>query len=213
MAIKTHVVVVDDHVSIRQMLGIVLAREGPYEMVGEAGTGFEALRICRLLKPELVILDLVLPEMNGAELLTMLREELRETRFLIYSGVVSPELMIEALQAKPHGFVHKTDDWAVFREALRAVAAGCCYYTPVATRLLNQPRTTSLVRVALSERERQVLQMIAEGMSNKEMAKRLGLSIKTIEHHRAHIMDKLGMHDVATLTRYALRLGLVPTEA
>src|SRR5688500_2588239 len=102
---KTHVVVVDDHASIRQMLGIMLTREGPYEMVGEAGTGFEALKICRRLKPRLVILDLILPELNGVEVLRTLREELLDTHFLVYSGTVRAEVVIEALQARPHGFV------------------------------------------------------------------------------------------------------------
>lgn len=208
---KTRVVVIDDHVSIRQMLGIVLAREGPYEIVGEAGTGFEALKICRKLKPRLVILDLLLPEMNGAEVLEKLRSELPDTRFLIYSGATSRELTINALRAKPHGFVHKTDEWAVFREALKAVAAGCCYLTPFATRLLDQQRGDA-PRPSLSERERLVLQMIAEGKSNKVMADRLALSAKTVEHHRAQVMVKLDIHDVATLTRYAVQHGLVPAE-
>lgn len=209
---KTRVVIVDDHVSIRQMLGIVLAREGPYEVVGEAGTGFEALKVCRRVKPRLVILDLVLPEMNGVEVLAQLRGELFDTKFLVYSGTMSRQLAVEALQAKPHGFVHKTDDWVVFREALRAVTSGCCYFTQFATRLLDEQRGAMSPRTELSERERQVLQMIAEGMSNKIMADRLALSSKTVEHHRAQVMMKLNMHDVATLTRYAVQLGLVPAE-
>lgn len=209
---KTKVVVVDDHASIRQMLAIVLAKEGPYEVVGEAGTGFEALKVCRKVKPHLVILDLVLPEMNGVEVLRTLRAELWETRFMIYSGTMSRALIVEALQARPHGFVHKTDELSTFREALRAVLGGCCYFTPFATKLMDEDRQTGATLPQLSQRERSVLQMIAEGMSNKQMADRFSLAPKTVEHYRAQLMQKLGMHDVATLTRCAVRMGLIEVE-
>jgi DNA-binding NarL/FixJ family response regulator len=209
---KNRVVVVDDHASIRQMLGIVLAREGPYEMVGEAGNGFEALKVCRTLKPQIVVLDLLLPELNGVEVLRTLRGELREPRFVVYSGTLNRGLIVEALQARPHGFVHKTDALSTFCEALRAVAGGCSYFTPFATKLMDDERQVSTATARLTDRERAVLQMIAEGLSNKEMACRFSIAPKTVEHHRAQVMLKLGMHNVATLTRYAVRLGLVPNE-
>ncbi len=209
---KTRVVVVDDFVSIRQMLALVLAREGPYEVVGEAGTGFEALKVCRKLKPQLVILDLVLPELNGAEVLRTLRSETREARFIVYSGTHSRPLIVEALQARPHGFVHKSDALVTFCEALRAVNNGCCYFTPFATQLMDEQRGEEPGAPRLTPRERAVLQMVAEGMSNKQMAGRLSLSAKTVEHYRARVMQKLHVHDVATLTRHAVRLGLVGIE-
>lgn len=209
---KTRVVVVDDHVSIRQMLAVVLAREGPYEVVGEAGTGPEALKVCRKLKPQLVVLDLLLPEMSGVDVLRTLRTELWETRFMIYSGTLNRALVAETLQARPHGFVHKEDSLPTFREALRAVVGGCSYFTPLATRLMDEQRQTNGAVMQLSERERGVLQMIAEGLCNKEMAVRMGIAPKTVERHRAQVMQKLGMHDIATLTRHAVRLGLVTVE-
>jgi len=210
---KTRVVVIDDHASIRQMVAMVLAREGPYEVVGEAGTGFEALKVCRKLKPQLVVLDLVLPELNGVEVLRTLRPEMRDSRFMVYSGTVNRALIVEALQARPHGFVHKSDALATFCEALRAVTGGCCYFTPFGTKLMDEDRYASTAASALTDRERAVLQMIAEGMSNKQMASRFSIAAKTVEHHRAQVMRKLGMHDVATLTRYAVRLGLVTVES
>lgn len=209
---KTRVVVVDDHVSIRQMLAIVLAKEGPYEIVGEAGTGFEALKLCRRVQPQLVLLDLLLPELNGVEVLRALRGELRDTRFVVYSGTLHRGLIAEALEARPHGFVHKEDSLGTFREALRAVLAGCCYFTPLATRLMDGERQQAQATARLTERERAVLQMIAEGMSNKEMAGRFGIAPKTVEHYRAQVMQKLNIHDVATLTREAVRMGLVTVE-
>ena len=209
---KTRVVVVDDHVSVRQMLGVVLEREGLYEVVGEAGTGFEALKVCRKMKPRLIILDLVLPELSGVEVLRTLRAEMRDARIMVYSGTLSRALIVEALQARPHGFVHKTDALPTFCEALRAVSGGCSYFTPFATKFMDEERGVSATASVLTERERAVLQMVAEGRSNKEMAERLVLSAKTVEHHRAHVMEKLGVRDVAGLTRVAIRQGLVPLD-
>jgi DNA-binding NarL/FixJ family response regulator len=209
---KNHVVVVDDHASVRQMLGIVLEREGPYEMVAEAGNGFQALKECRRYLPQIVVLDLLLPELNGLEVLRTLRGELRDTRFMVYSGTLNRNLIVEALQMRPHGFVHKADALPVFCEALRAVAGGCCYFTPFAMKLMDDRQPACGLLSRLTDRERAVLQMIAEGLSNKKMSSRLCIATKTVEHHRAQVMQKLGIHDVATLTRYAIRLGLVTVE-
>lgn len=210
---NTRVVVVDDHVSVRQMLSLVLTREGPYEVIGEAGTGFEALKMCRDLRPQLIVIDLVLRELNGVEVLMALRGELRDARFMVYSGTQNRGLIAEALRARPHGFVHKSDTLAVFCDALRAVSNGCCYFTPFATKLMDDERYLSRKASALTDRERAVLQMIAEGMSNKEMAVRICIAPKTVEHYRAQVMQKLNIHDVATLTRYAVRQGIVTVES
>jgi DNA-binding NarL/FixJ family response regulator len=209
---KTRVVVVDDHVSIRQMLGRMLALEGPYEMVGEAGTGFEALEVCRKLKPRLVILDLLLPQLNGVEVLRQLRSESQDARFVVFSGAMGVEIVAEALHARPHAFVHKMDGWEVFCEALRAVQAGCSYFTPFATRVLDDRRSSVAIHTVLSPRERVVLQMVAKGMSTKEIADCLHLAVKTVEHHRAQVMEKLNLHCVAKLTLYAIRQGLISAE-
>ncbi len=210
---KTNVVLVDDYCSVRQMLAMVLDREGGYALVGEARTGFEALRVCARTRPRLVILDLALPEMNGLEVLRRLWTESREMRVLVYSGVENRELILQALRERPHGFVHKRDALATLREALRTVTAGGTFLTPFATDLLDTARGLEPARSVLTEREREVLQMVAEGMSNKQMAGRMGLSAKTVEHHRAALMEKLGLRDVARLTRYAVGQGLVPAEA
>jgi DNA-binding NarL/FixJ family response regulator len=208
---KTRVMVVDDHASIRQMLGALLPREGAFEMVAEAGTGLEAIQMHRKARPHLVVLDLVLPEMNGIGLLQYLREQSRETRTIVYCGTDRRDLILEALRARPHGFVLKRDPFAAFREALRMVTSGCSYFTSFATRLLDEERSAT-GNPFLSPRERAVVQMVAEGRSNKEVAKQLEIAAKTVERHRARVMEKLGVHDVAGLTRYAMRNGLVSVE-
>ena len=208
---KTRVMVVDDHASVRQMLGALLPGVGAFEMVAEAGTGLEAIQTLRREKPNLVVLDLALPELNGVGLLQHLRLEAREVRTLVYSGTVNREMILGALRARPHGFVLKKEPWSTFREALRMVNAGCCYFTPFATRLLDESGPTGS-SITLTPRESAVLQMVAEGRSNKEMATQLSISAKTVEHHRSHVMVKLGVHDVAGLTRYAVRQGLVALD-
>jgi DNA-binding NarL/FixJ family response regulator len=206
---KVRVAIVDDHAAVRQMLALLLEREGNYEICGEAGTGFEALKMVRKAKPRVLILDVLLPELNGVEVLRALRVEKCDSRILLFSGTMNRDLIVEALQARPHGFVHKQEPLPIFREALRAVGNGSGYFTPFASDLLNEARGGRAGWDALSSRERAILQMIAEGRANKEIALLLCISPKTVEHHRSHLMEKLGLHDVASLTRCAVRRGLV----
>lgn len=208
---KTRVMVVDNQISFRQMLGALLPREGAYDFVAEAGTGLEAIQLLAREKPDLVVLDLALPELNGIGLLQHLREEARGTRTLVYCGTSHREMILEGLLARPHGFVLKCEPWSAFQEALRMVNAGCSYFTHFVTRMLDEAGP-SRSGWTLATREITVLQMVAEGRSNKEIARRLAISVKTVEHHRSHIMEKLDLHDVAGLTRYAVRQGLVSLD-
>jgi DNA-binding NarL/FixJ family response regulator len=210
---KTSVVLIDNQASVRQMLALLLTSESGYEVTGEARTGLEALKVCSSKRPMLVIVELQLPEMSGVDVVLRLREQMRQVRVLVYSGAQHRELTLAALRARPHGFVHKEDSLATLREALKAVSAGCSYFTPFAGRLLDD----SLAAPAsgwerLTKRERVVLQMVAEGKTSKEVADRLVISPKTVEHHRANLMQKLGRRDVAGLTRDAVRHGLVSVE-
>jgi DNA-binding NarL/FixJ family response regulator len=207
---KISVLLVDDHTSIRQMLAFVLRREGPYEIVGEVSSGVEAIERCRELQPRLVVLDLHLPELSGVQVVRHIRREWQNTRTLVYSGTTSEALIAEAMHERPHGFVHKEDSLQVFREALRAVIAGRNYFTQVAAET-NERSGASGVS-ALTERERVVLQLVAEGASTKQIADRLGMAVKTVETHRSNLCAKLDIHDVATLTRFAVRHGLVSVD-
>lgn len=206
---KTAVVLVDDHLSLRQMLTRVLESTGEFEVVADAGSGIEGLKLCRQYHPKVVILDLLLPELSGVDLLATLREELRDTRFLVYSGSLNQSLVLSALRSRPHGFVHKEDSLATLIDALRAVAQGGTYLTSFATRLAESVGDCASPLDRLSAREREVLQLVAEGCSSKAIASRLSIANKTVEHHRTSLMQKLGLHDIANLTRLAVREGLV----
>jgi DNA-binding NarL/FixJ family response regulator len=209
---KVPVVIIDEHAAIREMVALVLAGEGHYEVVGHAGTGPEALRVCREHKPELVILELVLPGLSGLEVLRTLRSELPLVRWLVFSSTVQREAVRRVLLDNPHGFVHKRDELADFHEALRAVARGRSYFTPFAMQCRGGEGASLCPAAVLTEREREVLRMIAEGQTSKEMAARLEVACRTVEHHRSNLMEKLKIHDIARLTRFAVQVGLVPVE-
>jgi DNA-binding NarL/FixJ family response regulator len=206
---KTKAIVVDGHASVRQMLTGQLQQGGLCEVVGEATTGFEALALFRKKMPALVMLEVILPEMDGIEVARQLRRQAPDLRVLFYSGTLDNELILEALRECPHGFVHKSDTLATLLEAVRVVTRGCTYFTPLATSLLVRPGGWMTERTALSGRERTILKLLAEGLSNKEMALKLNISSKTVEYHRSRLMTKLGLHDIARLTRYAVQTGLV----
>src|SRR5580692_1671323 len=182
------VVIVDDHVAIRKMLVVFLRRETGYEVVGETGSGLEALSLCAELTPDLVILDLMLLELSGAEVIHRIREQSPDTRVLIYSGTQNLAAIRRCLQAEPDGFVEKFDDINVLREGLKSVTAGRKYFTAMPAGLLNKLRYEKL---DLTDREVEILQLIAEGQFSKEIASRLQISFKTVENHRASLMHKI----------------------
>lgn len=208
---RATVLIADDHTSIRQMLAYMIPREGPYEVIGQVSNGLAAIEKVLELKPRLVVLDLLLPEMNGIEVVRRLRQIARETRLLIYSGTSSNELVAEALRARPHGFVHKEDTLQDFRDALRAVMSGISFVTKHANEM-SERCDGVLAGDLLTERERDVLRLVAEGHSSKEIADRTGISVKTVEAHRGNISNKLGLHDAVALTRFAIRHGFASLE-
>jgi DNA-binding NarL/FixJ family response regulator len=209
---KKRIVIVDDHVSIRDMLVWILRHEAGYEVIGEAGSGIEAIKVCIACRPDLLILDLVLPCISGPEVLRRVRKELPGTRILIYSGTCSGALVKEALRERPHGYVEKLEGLGTLRKAISTIAEGGSYFSGVARHLLCECSGTRPADSDLSRREREVLQMIAEGRSSKQISGLLDVAVKTVENHRANLMAKLDMHDVATLTRYAAGQGMVALD-
>jgi DNA-binding NarL/FixJ family response regulator len=159
-----------------------------------------------------IVLDAKLPGLNGVDLLRRLNKVLTNLRVLVFSGHENPVLVREMLEAGAHGFVEKTAGLFEFKKGLETVANGGTYFGPSVAALLRNvvanPSASSSSDF-LTDREREVLQLVAESYSTKEIAVKLGISVKTVDNHRTNLMRKLNLHDVASLTRYALEIGLI----
>ena len=171
----------------------------------------DAIKVCTSCRPDLLILDLILPCLSGIEVLRRVRRELPATRVLIYSGSTNGEDP-EALRERPHGYVEKLDGLKILREAISTIAQGGSYFSAVASHAMSGSGWKRPNDSDLSQREREILQLIAEGRSSKQISGLLNVAVKTVENHRANLMAKLDMHDVASLTRYAACKGLVALE-
>lgn len=203
------VLTVDDQLAVREMLEGVLDQMGGFTVVAQAETGREGLKLFRQHKPDLVVAGLSLREMCGPEMLGAMREEAPAVRRVVFSGTRNRALLLAGLRCNPHGFVHKTEPLAVLRAALEAAAAGKIYFGAYATALADAANGKDERTTDLPARQRVVLQLIAEGRSTKQIAHHLALSPKTIDNYRSRLMERLGVHDVASLTMYAVREGLV----
>lgn len=206
---RKRIVLVDDHKSVRQMLADIMSRDWLCDVVGQAGSGTDALKVCADTKPDVLVLDLVLPQFSGVEVMRRLQVMLPEMRTVIFTGAVNDLLIREALRCRPHGFVEKTGRLESLREAIAAVISGRRYYSASAKLFLQTLRETGGASLELTARERKVLKLIADGYSNRRVAERLRIAVRTAEHHRSHLMKKLNLHDVADLARYAVRNGFV----
>lgn len=209
---KKRIVLADDHVSIRNMLVWILMQEQAYEVVGEAGSGLDAIKVCAICRPDLLILDLVLPCISGVEVLRRVRKEMPATRVLIFSGTCNTDLVKETLSERPHGYVEKLEGLGTLKQAIATITSGGCFFSGPATELMRGTAGTIGNGRPLSRREREILQMVAEGRSSKQISRLLNVAVKTVENHRSNLMAKLDMHDVASLTRYAAGRGMVALE-
>jgi DNA-binding NarL/FixJ family response regulator len=181
-----------------------------FDVLAETGNGREALDLCRKLRPEMAIIDLGIPGLPGDQVAARLLEEMPGLRLLIISSSFRSEALFDLLQKGVHGFVHKTESFESLLLAIESVAANKLFVcAPLST---GNPETSSedqLLLGRLSDREKEVLQGIAEGKTNKLLASDLGINIKTVEAHRTQLARKLGIHDIAGLTLFAARVGLV----
>jgi len=205
------ILLADDHAVVRQGFKMILAAQAEMEIVGEAGNGREAVDLAQKLKPDVVVMDVAMPELNGIEATRRLAASSPHTRVLALSMHKDSVYVREILRAGARGYLLKDSVAADLVSAVRAVAAGEGYLSPaVSDAVLNDYRRHVTNPIdQLTSREREVLQMLAEGKTNKEIAVVLNLSVYTIDAHRGRIMEKLNVHSINELVRFAVRNGLI----
>jgi two-component system response regulator NreC len=213
---KVRVLIVDDHVIVRDGVRMILEAQPDIEVVGEASDGREALERARQLSPDVVLMDIAMPGMNGLEATAAIRQELPDVQVLVLTMHEDYEYFFEVLRAGASGYVLKGASSNDLVSAIRAVHQGGVYLHPaVAKNLVSdyvkrmEPGEDRARYDGLSDRERQVLKLVAEGKTSQQIAEELFLSVNTVQTHRSHIMEKLGLHNRTDLIRYALRKGLV----
>ncbi len=204
------VLLADDHELVRQGLKLLLEREG-FNVVGEASEGQMAVQMVLRVCPDVAIFDIGMPLLNGLDAARELRRTSPKTKTILLTRHDENQYVTEALRAGVKGYVLKNQESADLVHAIRQVSRGEIYLSPSISRIVAEAflSKTEPLPDPLTSRERQVLQLIAEGKSSKEVAALLGISIKTAETHRTRLMQKLDIHDVASLVRYAIRHGLV----
>ena len=211
---KKRVAIVEDQTAVREMIVHVVHSDPDFEVVAEAGEGQSAIDLCLQATPDLIVLDVMLPGLNGTEVLRRLARQLPRVRVLIFSGFQDAPLLRELLEAGAHGFIGKTASLQELLKGIQIVSSGGSYFSPEIAGALRDAMATphpggaSLV-TRLTAREREILQLIAESNSTKEIATKLGISVKTAENHRTNLMKKLDLHDVASLTRFAIEHQLI----
>jgi two-component system, NarL family, nitrate/nitrite response regulator NarL len=213
MSEPIRLLIVDDHPIVRRGICMCLAHHEQIHIVGEAGNGREALDLTRELKPDVVLMDIDMPQMNGLVVTDLLRREMPQIKVLVLSMYANSEYALRIIQCGARGFVLKEASPDEIVRAIEAVYAGTAHFSPDVARVaLNQVvRGTSEAAgpSRLSSREREVLMHIAQGESNKEIASQLKIGVRTVETHRERIMRKLDIHSVAGLTRFAIAQGMV----
>ena len=211
------VVVVDDHRFMRELISAMLARqEGRYRVVAEKGDAATAIAACKELAPDLLILDINLPDLSGIEAVSHIKKHAPRTRILLCTAFVTDDRVAEALGSGAHGFVEKTNSWGEFIEAVQRVSGGEHFFrsrSGTASSGAARDTTQHLPggrKVVLTAREKEILTLLAHGDSSKEIAAKLYIGVGTVDSHRANLLSKLKMRNVASLVAYAFRSGLIP---
>jgi DNA-binding NarL/FixJ family response regulator len=216
---KKQIFIVEDHRLFREGLKAMLSPSQEYEIIGEAEDGLEAIRLIKKQKPDLVLLDLSMPRMNGLSVLREIKGAMPEVKILVLSIHESDQYVLQAFEAKADGYAIKDSSREELRVAIRSVLEGKKYISPgVAGNVLEgylDGRKTLKTKSALdtvTEREKEILKLLGEGYQNKEIAELVHISVKTVEKHRANIMAKLDLHNAAALTAFAFEHGLITTK-
>jgi len=210
------VVLADDHTVVRQGIRTLLESEEDISVVGEAENGQQAVQMAKDLQPDVVVMDIAMPSLNGLEATRQITKEGSAPRVLILSSYSDDEYVQQLTEAGASGYLVKQSAGPDLVMAIREAKRGNAFFSPIISRrLLDHHRRSSVAGqplkkgTSLTPREMQVLQLIAEGRANKQIADELMISVKTVEKHRQEVMNKLDIHDVAGLTRYAVTRGIV----
>jgi len=213
------ILIADDHAIIRRGLRTLLEHEPGLEVIAEACDGREAIEMAKRERPHVVILDIGMPNLNGIEAGRQIAEKLPETQIVILTVQADESYLLGALKAGARGYILKSSAESEVVDAVRAVSQGKAFFSPKVSRILADEYTRYLQREdvddpydLLTNREREILQLLAEGASNKDIATSLGLSTTTVICHRQHIFQKLNLHGLADLILYAVRKGVISSQ-
>jgi DNA-binding NarL/FixJ family response regulator len=214
------VLLAEDHQIVREGFRSLLKHEGDIEVIGEAETGRQAVAMVKKLRPAVVVMDIAMPLLNGLEATRQIRKDVPATKVLILSAHSDDAYVDQVAALGAAGFLLKQTSSHVLATAIREVQKGKTFFSPSISKRVNDRSEKSLDRAGnlqkknnrLSSREVEVLQLIAEGKPNKQVAAELGVSFKTVDKHRQHLMAKLNIHDIAGLTRYAIAEGIIESS-
>ena len=214
------ILLAEDHAIVRQGLIALLKSDGSFQLVGEARTGREAVSLALSLRPDVILMDIAMPVLNGIEATRQILAAQPAAKVIVLSAHSDAVYVEKMIEAGVVGFLEKQSSAEILTKAIHEVAKGRNFFSPdIARRLQSNPgmprdRDGLLKSNAtrLTSRETEVLQLVAEGSANKQVAAELGISIKTVEKHRQHLMDKLNIHDTAGLTRYAISAGIIESS-
>ena len=213
------ILIADNHALVRAGFRALLQGIDDVEVVGEAANGQEAVELVEELQPDLVLMDIAMPELNGLEATAQISQDFPQVQVLVLSMHSTDEYVYQALQRGAVGYVLKDSGATELELAIRAIAQGETYLSPAVSQHIAADYSQSIdgelppPQQLITTRQREILQLIAEGKTTREIAERLFISIKTVETHRAQLMQRLDIHDIAGLVRYAIRIGLLILEA
>jgi DNA-binding NarL/FixJ family response regulator len=216
MLAPTRVIIADDHPLIRSGLRALLERDGEFQVVAEAADGYEAIELATAYKPDVLLLDLAMPRLSGTDAAQHISGKLPATRIVIVSMHSDESYVLRALKAGAKGYLLKASPEADVLAAVRAVAAGNAYFSPAITKLLVEEYVAEVRRRGvedsydlLSLREKEIMRLLVEGKTNRDIAELIHVSVATVETHRNNVFQKLNVHNLAELILYAVRKGLV----
>jgi len=208
---RVSTLIADDYAVVRRGLRALLEEQPDWQVVGEASNGRDAANLAAQLRPDVVIMDIRMPELNGLDAARMILRTVPNTRIVFFTGHQTDEMIERALQVGVRGYVLKSDAEADLISAVRALMQGRTFFTPKASTVVvdRLREKEEPAQPALTTREAEVVQLLAEGKSNKEAAHILGISSRTVENHRAQIMQRLNVRSYSDLIRYAIRNGII----